>query len=231
MIGRFIAGFWHWLKPLDNEPVDGEGPLGRYLDHHAAFVTQRTIAGYVQMKTRVHLHELLKETMFREAYERSRWTSYAAVLSDLAIITEGYLRDHRAEDAADAVAKGLARVHGQVLSGQTPPPDLKLDWEAVQAAFEARLARSRLAPPQAVGDVARTSGAALFECLPIHKDLRELDERSFVDGVRFIVVSVTEPLRRLLRHEALAADLARLGATLTPPPSLEASGPAISARR
>ena len=73
----------------------------------------------------------------------------------------------------------------------------------------------------------------LFDSLPIHVDLRALDERSFVDGVRFIVVSATEPLRRLLKAEALAADLARLGAAgpAVGGPSPGGTGPAISAGR
>lgn len=233
MIGRFLAGFWRWLKPLDEEPIDGRASLARYLDHHAAFVTQRTVAGYVQMKTRVHLHEMLKEAMFHEAYERCRWTSYAAVVGDLSIITEGYLRPHVASGLAGPSMQGLIRVHRQVLAAMKAPPEVGLSLEAAQSAFEARLARARMAPPLTAGEVARTGAKVLFESLPIHADLRALDEQSFVDGVRFIVVSVTEPLRRLLKAPALAADLSHLGAE--EPPALGASpdrtGPAISAGR
>lgn len=233
MIGRFLAGFWGWLKPLDEEAIDGAAPFARYLDHHAAFVTQRTVAGYVQMKTRIHLHEMLKEKMFREAYERCRWTSYAAVLGDLGIIAEGYVRPHLAEGSADPAMRGLERVHGQVLAGAKTPPELGLSWQSTQASFEARLARARVAPPVTAGEVARAGAKVLFESLPIHADLRSLDEPAFVDGVRFIMVSATEPLRRLLKAEALAADLARLGASdpAAPRPSPDGTGPAISAGR
>jgi len=233
VIGRFLAGFWRWLRPLKEEAIDGEAPLGRYFDHHAAFVTQRSVAGYVQMKTRVHLHELLKETMFREAYDRCRWTSYAAVLGDLGIITEGYVRPHLTGGMAEAAMRGLAEVHRRVLDGAKVPPELGVSGLLAQSAFEARLARARMAPPQSAGDVARVGAKVLFETLPIHADLRALDERSFVDGVRFVVVSATEPLRRLLKAEALAADLARLGATgpAAGGPSPGGTGPAISAGR
>ncbi|MFN0041921.1 MAG: hypothetical protein ACKVSF_01765 [Alphaproteobacteria bacterium] len=195
------------MKPLGDEVIDGPEALARYLDHHGAFITHRSLAGYVQMKTRVHLSELLKEKRFYNAFERARWDGYVAVVGDLSLIAWGYLRGAEQQGAAATLDAAIVAVHDRVLSGHRAPAHLPEGWSPACAAFGARIGQARFAPPRQAGEVAYASGNAIFDALPIHVDLRKWDRDSVVGGVRFLVVSAVQPLSRLIRPAPLLAAL------------------------
>ena len=199
-----IAAIRRWFNP---GPIDTAAGLRTFLDERAAFVAQKNIVAYCQMKTRVHLPDLLKEKDFQEAFDRSRWESFALVLSDLLIIFDGELGAGLGEKDRAVLAARMGAMYRAILDGHPRPAHRPDGWGDAFEAFDRRLAIARMAPPRPVLEVASNSAQKLFELLPIHTSLRGKDAMSVEGGVRFLIAAATDALGRRMRREPLLADL------------------------
>jgi hypothetical protein len=200
-----LIRLWGWFQA---PRIRGEEDLSAFLNAQAAFVAQKSIVSYCQMKTRLHMADLLKDQPFVAAYERARWETFEAVLGDLVLIVEGYLRGRVPGEAQDRVGRALLRVFRSVLDGHGPPAHRAGDWGGAVARFERRLAQARLAAPVASEAISAHSAKRAFEVLPIHPDLRLLDADSFERSVQFLIVAAIERLERRTDWQALARSLA-----------------------
>lgn len=201
-----VTAIRRWLSP---GPIATAAELQAFLDERAAFVTQKSIAAYCQMKTRVYLLDLLKEKTFQEAFDRSRWESFVFVLSDLLIIVEGDLGAGLKDGERDVLAARMAAMYRAILDGHPRPAHRPEGWADAFEAFDKRLALARLAAPKPVLEVASHSAERLFVLLPIHDSLRTHDGASVEGGVRFLIAAATDALGNRMRREALLADLLR----------------------
>jgi hypothetical protein len=81
-------------------------------------------------------------------------------------------------------------------------------WGEALASFSARLrAAAALDEPQEALDVADHSAERLFETLPIHLSMRELDEEVVYGAVRFRMIAVSQEMRRRFDAAELARQL------------------------
>jgi hypothetical protein len=198
------AAVRRWFNP---GPIDTAPELQGFLDERAAFVAQKSIVAYCQMKTRTYLLDLLKEKVFQEAFDRSRWESFAVVLSDLLVIVAGDLGVGLGEKEQDTLAARMGAMYRSILDGHPRPAHRPEGWADAFEAFDRRLAVARLAPPKPVLEVASHSAGRLFVLLPIHDSLRTRDGMSVEGGVRFLIAAATDALGRRMRREPLLADL------------------------
>ncbi|MHB1219326.1 MAG: hypothetical protein ACYC1L_14120 [Alphaproteobacteria bacterium] len=199
-----LAAIRRWFNP---GPIQTAAELQKFLDERAAFVAQKSISAYCQMKTRTYLLDLLKEKTFQEAFDRSRWESYAIVLSDLLVIMDGDLGTGLKEEDRAVLAARLEAMYRGILDGHARPAHRPEGWADAFEAFDRRLAVARLAPPKPVLEVASHSAERLFALLPIHTSLRTRDGMSVEGGVRFLIAAATDALARRMRREPLLADL------------------------
>lgn len=199
-----VAALRRWLNP---GPIDTAAELQKFLDERGAFVAQKSIVAYCQMKTRTYLLDLLKEKAFQEAFDRSRWESYAIVLSDLLIIVDGDLGTGLKEEDRAILARRMGEMYRAILDGHPRPAHRPEGWGDAFEAFDRRLALARLAPPKPVLEVASHSAEQLFVLLPIHPSLRARDGMSVEGGVRFLIAAATDALTQRMRREPLIADL------------------------
>lgn len=199
-----LTAIRRWFNP---GPIDTAAALRKFLDERAAFVAQKSIAAYCQMKTRTYLLDLLKEKIFQEAFDRSRWESFSVVLSDLLIIADGDLGAGLGEADRETLAMRMSAMYRAILNGHPRPAHRPEGWGDAFEAFDRRLALARLAPPKPVLEVASHSAQKLFELLPIHDSLRARDGMSVEGGVRFLIAAATDVLGRRMRREPLLADL------------------------
>ncbi|HEX7007609.1 MAG TPA: hypothetical protein VF274_10740 [Alphaproteobacteria bacterium] len=198
-LGRWLD----WRRPA---PIATAEALRAFLYAEAALVAQKCIIGYCHVKTRLPLHELMRDEPFRIAYESARWEAFAAVLADLAEIVEGHLRPAVGERQAD-LADRVADLCGAALAGQPRPARAGADWRDTEDDVRRRLHRAQLGPPRSVAEISRTSAERLFEALPIHPELREPDKEGIMASVRFMLVSRCGRLERRLDRDALARAL------------------------
>lgn len=206
-----LNAIFRWFRP---GPIDTAAELQGFMDERAAFVAQKTIVAYCQMKTRVHLPDLLKDRLFQETFDRSRWESFAAVLSDLVVILDGDLRAGLGEEERAVLGARMAALYRAILDGHPRPAHRPEGWGDAFEAFDHRLATAHMAPAKPVLEVASASAARVFESLPIHESLRTKDADSVERGVRFLVAAATDELGRRMRREPLLASL--LGRLATP---------------
>ena len=67
------------------EPVDSSKAFGEFLAARAAFVSQKTLFGYVKTRMGMKYPKMFQDEIFIESLNISKWQVYAACLSDLAI--------------------------------------------------------------------------------------------------------------------------------------------------
>jgi len=193
-----------WFKP---SPIGNAADLQTFLDERAAFVAQKSIAAYCQMKTRTYLLDLLKEKTFQEAFDRSRWESFAIVLSDLLVIVDGDLGTGLNDEERGVLAARMGAMYRAILDGHPRPAHRPEGWADAFEAFDRRLGMARLAPPKPVLEIASHSAERLFALLPIHESLRTQDGMSVEGGVRFLIAAATDALGVRMRREPLLSDL------------------------
>lgn len=199
-----IAAIRRWFNP---GPIETAAELQTFLDERAAFVAQKSIAAYCQMKTRTYLLDLLKEKTFQDAFDHSRWESFAIVLSDLLVIVDGDLGTGLKEEERVVLATRMGAMYRAILDGHPRPAHRPEGWGDAFEAFDQRLAVARLAPPKPVLEVASHSAERLFALLPIHTSLRTRDGMSVEGGVRFLIAAATDALARRMRREPVLSDL------------------------
>ncbi|HEX6980313.1 MAG TPA: hypothetical protein VF342_13535 [Alphaproteobacteria bacterium] len=186
--------------------------LIEFLDHRAALVAQKSIIGYCHVKTRLPLSELTIEKQFADAFEISRWEGYAAVLADLVVMTEGYLRPFAGSRAGDLVGP-LAGIYEQTLAIHPRPGHRPEGWAADVERLRQRLLAAQAGPVRQPAEVALNSAERLYETLPIHSTLREPDKPAIVANVQFMIVGLAHEFRKQLDCAALVAELLPIGDT------------------
>jgi hypothetical protein len=197
--------FARLLKSWRPPPVRTRAELTEFLDRHASMITNRSVIGYCQVKTRLPLHELTCEAPFAAAFARSRSESYAAVLADLLGVAAGLLRD---EERDGRVMIGLAAVYRDLLAHHGVPAHRPEGWGEVVAELEARLALLPEPVPGRVAEVAKRSARRLYDTLPIHERLRAPDQPAIMANVQFLIVGLYREFERRLDRPALAQSLA-----------------------
>jgi hypothetical protein len=198
MLSRLVAR----LRPKRVATVD---QLTDFLDRQAAQIAQRSIIGYVHVKTRLPLHELTKEKPFADAFEVARWEAYAAILSDLVLILAGVLSPAAGGRSA-VLRERLVQLYRDVLLCHPVPAHRIAGWDEAVNAFAARLATAPLAPAESIASIAEYSAERLYDTLPIHKRLRAPDKPAIVANVQFLIVGLAHEFERF-DAKALAAGL------------------------
>jgi hypothetical protein len=179
--------------------------LIRFLDRESAQIAQRSIVGYVHVKTRLPLHEMTKEKPFAEAFEVARWEAYAAILADLVIVLHGVLTSASAA-RAESLREPLLVLYRDVLSLHPVPAHRAAGWDDAVDGLNARLAATALAPAESMAKIAEHSAERLYQTLPIHKRLRHPDKPAIVANVQFLIVGLAHRFRRF-DTDALTAEL------------------------
>jgi hypothetical protein len=194
-------------------PIASRESLRDFVATRAAFVAQKVAVDYCRGKTGVFSHALFTEKDFQDALTVCRWESFAATLADLLVITEGYLRPAATAvggaHTVEHVGTALARFYPEILSSYPMPAHRSTQgWSDVEAAFAIRFAAALAATPRQPADIANHSARRLFETLPIHTNMRELDEEIVHGAVRFRLVATHQELLRRAKFPELIAALA-----------------------
>lgn len=180
--------------------------LAAALSQEAAHVAQSATYNYLRARAGFLGPKLFSEPAFLEALEITRWESYAAALADLTLIAAAAARPWL---PSGGVAEEWREIFRQALSVYPPPVHRDDGWDGLIAAFAARAAQADAAPPEPPEAVAATAGRTIFAQLPLHPDVRRLDEEMVVNTVRFRMLRSWESLKDRLEWPKLAAEIRR----------------------
>jgi hypothetical protein len=205
MLQRLITNMRERLRPA---PVASAEALRQFLEQRALLIAQKCAIDYCRGKTGLASYALFTEKPFLDALDVCRWESFAAVLGDLLLIAEGRLRPHVPPERLPALREALLGLYRQTLAALPLPPHRAAGWADAIAEFAARLASAAAGPPRQALDVADHSARRLFDTLPIHSNMRELDEEPVFGAVRFRMIAVSQEMQRRIAAAQVAAGLA-----------------------
>lgn len=191
-----------WRKPRVVSVTD----FTSFLERNAWLVTQKSVIGYCTVKTKLPVHELLKEKAFADAYSISIWESYLAILADLCEVSLTYLRISDSTHAALWANKLSDFYESLVKTHPLPPHRVDTGWGAEIAEVRARLALAAQGPHRQIRDISTRCAKQLFLTLPIHARLREPDEPAVTANVQFLMVGLAHEFERI-DYEALVAEM------------------------
>lgn len=197
-----------WLFP--RQAVVATAPdLREFLRSRAAFVSQKATYEYCRARAGVMWDKLMLERDFVTQLEHGRWQGFVAVLSDLAVIAELVLRPHA--DGRDLSA-GLGQTVAAVASAEPQLGQSGVDVAGAIDAIRRRLGQVALVPPRKVYEIAAVSGGAIFALMPVHTSVRQHDEATITNNVRFLMIRVYEDLAAAVDGPQLAESLTRQSA-------------------
>ena len=195
---------WARLKArLRPAPITTADALGTFLEERASLIAQKCAIDYCRGKTGLASYALFTEAPFLKALDVCRWETFVTVLGDLLIIAEGQLRAHAVAGQHARLHEVLLAMHSAVLARLPAPAHRPEGWGDAIAEITQRLTTVGLSKPKRALDVADHSAKRLFDTLPIHISMRELDEEVVYGAVRFRMIAVSQELERRLH----AADL------------------------
>lgn len=192
-----VGRLWRFVEArLRPAPIATVGAMKTFLEERAALIAQKCAIDYCRGKTGLASYALFTEKPFLDALEVCRWETYVAVLGDLFIISEGYLRPHVVAERRPQLCERLSGLYSGVLGSLPVPVHRPNGWGDAIASFALRLRAASLGERQRALDVADHSARRLFETLPIHASMRALDEEVVYGAVRFRMVAVSQEMQR-----------------------------------
>jgi hypothetical protein len=192
---------------FQDPPIDDAPALRTFLEQRASLIAQKCAVDYVRGKTGLASHALFTEKPFLEAMDVCRWESFATVLGDLLILVESQLRGQAAGERQARLQAVLCGLYPVILRDFPLPAHRGAGWGDVEAAFEQRFQAAAHGRPLQALDVADHSAQRLFDTLPIHASMRELDQEVVYGAVRFRMIAVNQELQRRLRAPELVERL------------------------
>ena len=203
-----MTGLWQRLQArLRPAPIETTQALGRFLEERAALIAQKCATDYCRGKTGLASYALFTEKRFLDAFDICRWETFAAVLGDLVILAEGRLRPHVPAQKQPQLCTALSALYASILVAQPAPAHRPQGWSDAIETFAPRLRSAGAAPARKAIEVAAYSGKRLFDTLPIHGSMRDLDEEVVHGAVRFRMVAVSQELERRIAAARLAEGL------------------------
>src|SRR6185503_6890810 len=109
---------------------------------------------------------------------------------------EADLRPHAQGERRAHLLEALQGLYVKILAALPLPAHRPQGWDDEVAAFAARLRSAAAGAPRPVLEVADYSARRMFDTLPIHSNMRELDEEVVYGAVRFRMIAVSQELRR-----------------------------------
>ena len=214
-VTRLMGGLWQAIQQgfetaaQRRARVRSVAQFRAFLEGEAAHLAQSATYDYLRARTGLMGPQLFREKTFLDALEVTRWEALAAVLADLMVIAQNELRPHMA-DSADLSVK-LAAFYSAALASHPSPSHRPDGWRSHEAAVMPRLIAARNAPPETAAAVAGHSGEVIFQYLPLHPDVRRLDQEMVVNNVRFRMIRTWEIFKARVDCAAVAAELAASG--------------------
>jgi hypothetical protein len=203
------GSIWRWLVALTRPaPIASAEAFRSFVQERAWLIAQKCAIDYCRGKTGLASHALFTEEPFQRALAVCQHESFAAVLGDLLIIAEGQLRPHADAGQRARLCDTLQRFYADTLRDLPAPAHRPQGWGDAIAEFSERLRAASEGEPRRALDVADHSAKRLFDTLPIHLNMRELDEEPVYGSVRFRMIAVSQELQNRMAAAELAGQLA-----------------------
>ena len=204
---QFTRLWRHVRERLRPAPIATVDALKIFLEERASLIAQKCAIDYCRGKTGLASFALFTETPFIDALTVCRWETFVIALGDLLLIAEGHLRAHVAAAQRALLHEALIDLYSAVLTPLPVPAHRPEGWGDATAAFNARFKTAVAGEPKRALDVADHSAKRLFDTLPIHISMRDLDEEVVYGAVRFRMIAVSQEMQRRIHAADLVGQL------------------------
>lgn len=181
--------------------------LSEFAATRAAFVSQKTLYGYVQTRMGMEYSKAFQEKVFAQSLNIAKMHVFAACLSDLVIyaVAEALAGARVDDETRCAVARHCFR--SAIDENRGSAPTLHWATDAIEE-FDARLADTIWNAGALMPENFTRSPLALVRWAPIAPQLKRHDTEIVENSIKFAWLGVREELRRRLDRDAIARDVA-----------------------
>lgn len=205
---RFFSQFGILGERVSAGRICTVADLREFAATRAAFVSQKTLFGYVQTRMGMEYSKAFQEKVFAQSLNIAKMHVFAACLSDLVIyaVAEALAGARFDDETRCAVARHCFRfaINENVNSAPT------LHWapDAIEE-FDARLAGTIWSAGALMPENFTRSPLALVRWAPIAPQLKRHDTEIVENSIKFTWLGVREDFRRRLDRDAIASDATR----------------------
>ncbi len=209
MTSVLLRSLLRFLGRYDGEPIDSLDRLGQYVSSRSAFVSQKTLYGYLKARMGTRYPSLFADDGYIASVNIAKMHVFAACLSDLSVYAAalslrncGQADELRLRVATHCYEKGLeenAAAGGDGFSRQKAREEF---------ASRARLVNWNVAATQ---DVFTHGQEALLKWAPIVDELKKFDSEYVANSVRFAWLDVRKQLGKRLNADAVQAETLKGG--------------------
>jgi hypothetical protein len=177
-----------------------------FVSSQASYLAQRTSLEFSR-NTLAYSHQyMMHQDSFIDEMRKCRWESFAALIEDMLVALEGYLRPADAA-AQQRLAAALVAMARSILEGYERPTHRPQGWDDVLQRIAVRLDQARLAPPQAPHAISAVSAARLYDLMPVYSPNKPKDQEAVDGAVRFGFAGFAAKLAAALEPEPVRAEL------------------------
>ena len=182
--------------------------LREFAATRAAFVSQKTLYGYVQTRMGMEYAKAFQEKIFAQSLNIAKMHVFAACLSDLVIyaVAEALAGARFDDETRCAVARHCFR--SAIDENITFAPTLHWASDAI-GEFDARLADTIWDIGALRPENFTRSPLALVRWAPIAPELKRHDTEIVENSIKFTWLGIREDYRRRLDRDAIAGDVTR----------------------
>lgn len=193
------------------QPIATRAELADFMDSRAAFLAQKCVVEFCRVRAGVYWQKLFSEKEFQEQLDLSRWRAYPPAFAMVAEMVEGSLREPagiRQRQLPERLT-GLAR---EVFSRYAVPagegPDF---WTLGLGLVGEQLAETQSGPPRPVREMPKPMARAVFNVLPMHKDIVTDDYDYIFNNLRMNLLRAHEDFLGVADLQSVADSLLDAG--------------------
>ena len=202
LVDKLTGGLF--TKP---QPIATRSDLAEFMDSRAAFLAQKCVVEFCRVRAGVYWQKLFSEKEFQAELDLSRWRAYPPAFTMMAEMVEGALREaagirqrHLPERLSGLAGDVFARY--PVPAGEDPA-----FWTLARGLVEEQLAKTQAGPPRPVRDLPKPMARAVFNVLPMHKDIVTNDYDYIFNNLRMNLLRAHEDFINVADLKSVADDL------------------------
>ena len=202
LVDKFVTGLFGQAAAIATR-----AELGEFMDSRAAFLAQKCVVEFCRVRAGINWQLLFSEEEFRRELTRSRWRAYPPAYAMVGEMVEGTLRaaaglrQRRLPAALDALTLEVFKKY-EIPAGE--PADF---WSGAAALVREQLEATQSRPPRPVRDMPEPMARAVFDVLPMHKDVVTNDYDYIFNNLRINLLRAHEDFLAAARLDAIADDL------------------------
>lgn len=202
LVDKLVGGLF--AKP---QPIATRSDLAAFMDSRAAFLAQKCVVEFCRVRAGVYWQKLFSEKEFQDELDLSRWRAYPPAFAMVAEMVEGALRE----------AAGIRQRHlperltglAQEIFDRYPSPagEDPAFWTLALGLVEEQLAKTQAGPPRPVRQLPKPMARAVFNVLPMHKDVVTNDYDYIFNNLRMNILRAHEDFINVADLKSVADDL------------------------